>query len=464
MPKPRARRPQTAEPTTPPQIPQVLAAAVYWRPIETLTPAPRNARTHPEGQLQRLISAIKAFGFTSPILVDEAANVLAGHGRLEAARRLGMAQVPTLQINGLTPAQRRAYVVADNRLAELAGWDRTAPAVELSELVDLGFEIELTGFGMAETDLLILDAEPGEDVEPPIPEPEAGPAVSTPGDLWRLGEKHRLFCGSALEGASYRLLFEGETAQMVFTDPPYNVPIAGHVSGLGKAQHREFAMASGEMTPPEFTKFLDQAFELFSRHSERASTHFICMDWRHSRELLDAARGRYLTRNVCVWAKDNAGMGSLYRSQHEFVWIFQNGPGRTINNVQLGVSGRHRTNIWRYPGMNSMRPGRDQQLAMHPTVKPVAMVADAILDCSNRRGIVLDPFAGSGTTILAAERTGRRSFAIEIHPAYVDLAVRRWQDLTGDSAVFAGDGRTFAEVATARLDQAGKAPLGEGHD
>jgi DNA modification methylase len=464
MRKPRARRPQIAEATAPPSIPQVLADAIRWQPIETLTPAPRNARTHPESQLTRLMSAMREFGFTNPILVDEAGDVLAGHGRLEAARRLSMARVPTLLISGLTPAQRRAYVLADNRLAELAGWDRKALAVELTELVDLGFEIDLTGFGMAEVDVLVLDAEPGDDVEPPLPETQAGPAVSLPGNLWLLGANHRLLCGSALESASYRALLERETAQMVFTDPPYNVPVAGHVSGLGKVQHREFAMASGEMSPAEFTRFLEQVFELLSRNSERASTHYICMDWRHSLELLNAALGRYLTRNVCVWSKDNAGMGSLYRSQHEFVWVFQNGQGRAINNVQLGASGRYRTNVWRYPGMSSMRPGRDQHLAMHPTVKPVAMVADAILDCSDRRGIVLDPFSGSGTTILASERTGRRGFAIEIDPAYVDLAIRRWQDLSGDSAVLAGDGRTFAEVAAERLSQGGTVSLGAGNE
>lgn len=448
---PRRRTPREERNPTAPVIPRVLDAAVVWQSTTALTPAARNARAHPESQLQRLAAAIQSFGFTAPILVDETGTVLAGHARLAAAQRLGMAEVPTLKVSGLTPAQRRAYVIADNRLAELAGWDRKALALELTELVDLGFEIELTGFGMAEADILVLGGE-AESKESPPPEPSSEPAVSALGDLWSLDKAHRLFCGNALDQISYRTLLGGETAQMVFTDPPFNVPIAGHVSGLGRVQHREFAMASGEMRTPEFTRFLGQAFGLLCQHSARASTHFICMDWRHSHELLDAARGLYQLRNLCVWTKDNAGMGSLYRSQHELVWAFQNGPGRAINNVQLGANGRYRTNVWRYPGLSSLRPGRDHQLEMHPTVKPVALVADAMLDCSRRGGIVLDPFVGSGTTVMAAQRTGRRGFAMEIDPHYVDVAVRRWQEATGQHAVLANDGRTFAEVAAARRE------------
>jgi len=427
----------------------MLDTAVAWRPIGSLTPAARNARTHPEAQIHRLAAAIRSFGFTAPVLVDEGGSVLAGHARLEAARRLGMPEVPTLRLPGLSPAQRRAYVVADNRLAELAGWDRKTLALELSELVDLGFEVELTGFGMAEIDLMIgPDAEAEE--EATLPEPAPGPAVTRRGDLWLLGDDHRLLGGDALDPACFDALLAGELAQMVFTDPPYNVPIAGHAGGLGSVRHREFAIASGEMRPAEFTAFLRRAFALFCRHSARASTHFVCMDWRHSHELLDAARGLYQARNLCVWAKDNGGMGSLYRSQHELVWVLQNGPGRAINNVGLGAAGRYRTNVWRYPGMSSLRPGRDGELKMHPTVKPVALVADAMLDCSRRRGIVLVPFAGSGTTVLAAQRTGRRAFAMEIDPAYVDVAVRRWREAMGRAAVLAGDGRSFEEVRLAR--------------
>ena len=434
------------EPLAPAQaasLPRVLGTAVEWLSLEALKPFARNARTHPEKQLQRLTRAIQEFGFTAPVLVAEDGTVLAGHARMEAARRLGMPEVPTLRISGLSPAQQRAYVIADNRLAELAGWDRQTLALELSDLVELGFEIDLTGFGMAEADMLIGPEAEAEETRPPEPQP--GPTVSRPGDLWVL-DRHRLLCGDALSPRSFETLLDGESAGMVFTDPPYNVPIQGHVSGLGSVRHREFAMASGEMRPPEFTRFLQSSISLLCRFSVRASTHFLCMDWRHSHELLNAAQGLYQLRNLCVWAKDNAGMGSLYRSQHELVWVFQNGPGRVINNVELGASGRYRTNVWNYPGLTSMGRGRGDQLAMHPTVKPTALVADAILDCSRRGDVILDPFAGSGTTILAAHRTGRRAACIEIDLAYVDVALRRWQRATGQEAILAASGRSLAEV------------------
>ena len=435
-----------------PPVPRVLEAAVVWRPVEALKPSGRNARSHSPKQLHQLAGAIQEFGFTAPILVAEDGTILAGHARREAARLLGMAEeVPTLRLTGLSPAQRRAYALADNRLAELAGWDREALALELGELVELGFEVELAGFETAEVDLLIgAAAEAADDAaDDRQPAPDPGPAVSRLGDLWQLGD-HRLLCADALDPACHERLLGGEPAQMVFADPPYNVPIAGHAGGLGAVRHRDFAMAAGEMRPAEFTRFLGRAFALLCQFSARASTHFVCMDWRHSHELLDAARGLYTPRNLCVWAKDNGGMGSLYRSQHELVWVFQNGTGRAINNVELGAKGRYRTNVWNYPGLNSLHPGRAGQLAMHPTVKPVALVADAILDCSRRGGLVLDPFAGSGTTIMAAERTGRRGCGIEIDPAYADVAVRRWQERTRRTAVLAGDGRSFAEVAAAR--------------
>lgn len=429
-------------------LPRVLGTAVEWVSPNALKPFAQNARTHPEKQLQRLTRAIQEFGFTAPVLVAEDGTVLAGHARMEAARRIGMPKVPTLRIVGLSPAQQRAYVIADNRLAELAGWDKTTLALELSGLVDLGFEIDLTGFGMAEADMLIGPDAKAE--ETPPPEPQPGPTVSRPGDLWFL-DRHRLLCGDSLSPRSFETLLGGESAGMVFTDPPYNVPIQGHVSGLGSVRHREFAMASGEMSAPEFTRFLQTSISLLCRSSARASTHFLCMDWRHSHELLNAAQGHYQLRNLCVWTKDNAGMGSLYRSQHELVWVFQNGPGRVVNNVELGATGRYRTNVWSYPGLTSMGRGRDKQLAMHPTVKPVALVADAILDCSRRGDLVLDPFAGSGTTILAAHRTGRRAACVEIDPAYADVALRRWQQATGQEAVLAASGRSFAEVEQERL-------------
>jgi hypothetical protein len=430
----------------------VLASTVVWRPLAELKPSAGNPRIHAPKQLHQLLRAIQSFGFTAPLLIDENKTVLAGHARLEAATRLGMAAVPTLQLTGLSPTQRRAYVIADNRLAELAGWDRRSLRREMSDLLDLGFEVELTGFEIAEIDLLIGSAgatsEDLADDDPPAI--DAGPAVSRPGDLWDLGP-HRLLCGSALEAANYHRLLGADLAQMVFTDPPYNVPIQGHASGLGSVRHREFAMASGEMTAAEFMRFLQVAFTRLCQFSTRASMHFVCMDWRHVQELLSAAQGLYEVRNLCVWNKGRAGMGSLYRSQHELIFVLQNGHGRIINNVQLGATGRYRSNVWDYPGSTALHAGRAEELALHPTVKPVALVADAILDCSRPQGLILDPFAGSGTSLIAAERTGRRARAIELEPRYVDVALRRWQARVGRAPTLHGDGRSFAEIAAERV-------------
>jgi DNA modification methylase len=254
-----------------------------------------------------------------------------------------------------------------------------------------------------------------------------------------------------LEAAAYDRLLAGQRAEMVFTDPPYNVPINGHVSGLGRTRHREFPMASGEMSEGEFANFLQRVFQLLVDHSAEGSLHFICMDWRHMGETLQAGRATFSEfKNLIVWNKTNAGMGSFYRSKHELVFAWKNGTASHINNFELGQHGRHRTNVWDYAGANTMRPGRLDDLAMHPTVKPVGMVADAIKDCSRRRSIILDPFLGSGTAVIAAERTGRRAYGIELDPAYVDVVIRRWQAYTGKSAELAVDGLSFDEVERER--------------
>jgi DNA modification methylase len=321
-----------------------------------------------------------------------------------------MADVPTVRVDHLSPVQIRAYVIADNRLAEKAGWDPALLSLELQELsVQPNFDVTVTGFEMAEIDLVVGEASDHEPEEADvIPEIDRfTPAVSRPGDCWRIGD-HFLLCGDALKPRSYQRLLQGKRAQMVFTDPPYNVRIAGNVSGLGKNQHREFAMASGEMTQREFTNFLRRALTNLAEFSADGSIHFICMDWRHIRELTDAAGDAYTDlKNICVWSKSNAGMGSLYRSAHELIFVYKNGSARHINNVELGRFGRSRTNVWQYAGMSSFGKDRDTSLAGHPTPKPLALVGDAILDCSKRGGIILDAFAGSGTTLPAAEKTGR---------------------------------------------------------
>jgi DNA modification methylase len=297
-------------------------------------------------------------------------------------------------------------------LTEIAVWDDRLLAEQLQGLAsaDLDFDIETTGFDIGEIDLRIesLSETKQAPIEPPLPAP-ADPAVAQTGDLWLLG-RHKVFCGSALDAAAYDALLGTEKSAAIFTDPPYNVPIDGHVSGLGKIRHREFAMGSGEMDSAAFTHFLETALDLVKRYAHSGSLAYICMDWRHIAELLAAANANGLeTVNLCVWTKPNGGMGSLYRSQHELVLVFKLGCGTHCNNIQLGRYGRNRTNVWAYaasPGFG--RAGEEGHLtALHPTIKPVAMVADAILDSSRRGDIVLDPFLGSGTSLMAAERVAR---------------------------------------------------------
>jgi DNA modification methylase len=427
---------------------------VVYRTIDEIKPDPANARRHSGKQIRKLADSIETFGFNVPVLVDAELNAVAGHARLAACRLLGLAEVPTLCLDHLSPAQLRAFMLADNRLTELAQWDDRLLAQQLKDLSLLGldFSLEVTGFEMAEIDLRIESLEhlPGPDDDPAdaLPGP-ANPPLSKIGDLWMLGN-HRVLCGSALDAAAFAALMGDERAAMVFTDPPYNVPIDGHASGLGAIHHRPFPMASGEMDRTEFTAFLGQAIRNLAAFSVDGSLHYLCMDWRHIGELLAAGRDVYgELKNLVVWVKDNAGMGALYRSQHELVFVFKRGRQGHRNNVQLGQFGRNRSNIWRYPGARSFaRRGEEGNLlALHPTVKPVAMVADAILDCSARGDIVLDAFLGSGTTLIAAERTGRRCYGMELDPVYADTIVRRWQKLSGGSALHGISGRSFDDLA-----------------
>jgi DNA modification methylase len=419
--------------------------------VDLLKPSKVNARTHSRKQIRQIADSVARFGFCNPVLIDDADRIIAGHGRVQAAKVLGLTAVPALRLSHLSDAEKRAYVLADNRLAELAGWDKEILAVELQGLLDLNFEVELTGFDMGTIDIILNDAdearaEGADGPEDQLPEPTAGPAVSQVGDLWILGE-HRLLCGDARDEGTYRRLLDGGKAQLVFADPPYNVSIDGNVCGLGNIRHRDFAMASGEMTSEEFTAFLTSVFDRLVVHAIDGAIHFICIDWRHIAEMMAAGNAVYTElKNLCVWTKTNGGMGTFYRSRHELIFVWKSGTASHINNFELGQRGRSRTNVWEYPGISTARPGRLDELALHPTVKPVALVADAIKDCSRRDGIVLDPFTGSGTTLIAAERTGRRARGIEIDPVYVDVAIRRWQSFTGKSATLAGTSKTFEEI------------------
>jgi DNA modification methylase len=422
------------------------------RPIAELKHDPRNPRIHSRQQVRQIAQSIEKFGFNVPVLIDSTGKVLAGHGRLLAAQRLGRTEVPTIVLDHLSEAQARAFMIADNKLTENAEWDLQLLGEQLRDLslLDLDFDIEITGFETAEIDLMInggesdatTDSDPADNL-PAV----TGPAITKPGDRWILG-KHVVLCGDALNPSSYLQLLNGVKAQMVFTDSPYNVRINGNVSGFGAVRHREFAMASGEMTADAFTDFLAAVMMALVKNTEPGSIHFYCMDWRHLREILDAANAARLRQlNMCVWVKNTAGMGSMYRSQHELVLMFKNGRERHRNNVELGRFGRNRTNVWNYPGAIGLRSSDEGNLiALHATPKPTNMVADAIMDVTARGDIVLDPFLGSGTSIIAAQRTGRRCYGIEIDSLYCDVIVRRWQAFTRDRAVRESDGRPFNEI------------------
>jgi DNA modification methylase len=436
-----------------------LPTTIVKVPIAELKLDPKNPRIHGERQIQLLAKSIERFGFLWPVMIDGARRVLAGYGRITAAIRLGFQCVPTILVDHLSESQRRAFMIADNRLAEQASWDEKLLGEHFKELCDLelDFDLDTTGFEVGEIDVLIEGLAPATDGPDPadsLPENQKSVPVTKPGDLWLL-RRHRVLCGNALNAASFCLLMENRNAAMVFVDPPYNVPIVGHATGLGAIRHREFAMAAGDMSKSKYTDFLARGFSLLSLHSVQGSIHFVCCDWRHIAEALDAGHQVYSElKNLCVWVKDNGGMGTFYRSQHELIFAFKSGEASHRNNFQLGQFGRHRTNVWNYPGVNSFsrNTAEGNLLEFHPTVKPVALVADAIMDVSARADIVLDCFLGSGTTLIASERTGRTCYGMELDPLYVDTIVRRWQRFTGLSATHAESGRKFDELEKEAFD------------
>jgi DNA modification methylase len=428
---------------------------IVYQKLDQLHFNPNNARTHSKRQIRQIKASMREFGFTNPVLVDCNNTIVAGHGRAEAAKLLGITEVPTIRLDRLTKEQIRAYIIADNKLAENAGWDKEILVIEfeyLSMLENVDFDETITGFEVPEIDVILEEVRGTTSKEDEVPEPAFDQKPATkPGDLWLLG-KHRIYCGNALEEASFSALMRNQKAHMAFVDPPYNVVIEGNVSGKGAVKHEDFKMASGEMDEAQFTKFLTDSLGLLARNTTPGSVHFVCMDWRHQRELLAAGEQAYDTLlNLCVWVKNNGGQGSFYRSRHELVYVFRNGKSRNRNNIQLGKYGRYRTNVWEYPavrGLSQQQSDEGNLLALHPTVKPVALVADAILDCSAPGNLVLDSFLGSGSTLMAAQRTGRICYGIEIDPVYVDVAIRRWQNSTGEATVHAQTGKRFNDVAT----------------
>jgi hypothetical protein len=427
---------------------------VEYRPIASLRLSPKNPRAHSAKQIRQLASSIRSFGFNVPVLVDASSQVIAGHGRVRACKLLGIGEVPTVQLGHLSEHQIRAFTIADNRLTENAEWDDQLLGEQLKILseAELDFTLESIGFEMAEIDLLIENLSPAPqrkgDPADIVPEALAGIQLSRTGDLWPLG-RHRVYCGDSRNDCTYSRLMQGQRAEMVFTDLPDHDPIDGHVTGCSKIHHPEYAAASGKRSGSEFTDYLTGVFAQLARYSSDGALHYFCMDWRHLGELITAGRSIYTEfKSLCIWVREDARQGSLYRSQHELIFVFQEGKTPHRNDIQFGQSGRHRTNVWQYRRVNSFsrRTGEQGLSDLHPTVKPVELVADAILDCTARGDIVLDPFLGSGTTVIAAERTGRVCYGIALDPRDVDAIVRRWQAFTGRSAVQESTGRTFDEL------------------
>jgi hypothetical protein len=376
--------------------------------VAACKPLGRETRRHPPHQVAKLAASLERFGFVLPILVDADGRVVAGWGLVLAARRLRLTEVPAVTLTELADAELRALRLALNRLADDAVWDPEVLSLEFSDIlqIDPQIELEITGFESGEIESLLGGS--GIDQEDELPGVENGSApVTQLGDLWTLGE-HHLYCGDALDADSYTRVLGSDQAEMAFIDPPYNVPVAGHVSGLGAVKHSDFAMGSGELSTAQFVEFLKTSLGHSAARSIDGAIHYVCMDWRHLREITTAGDNVYNElMNLCIWNKTNAGMGSLYRSKHELIFVFKVGRKPHINNVALGKWGRHRSNVWDYVSQNTLNGTKKSKLALHPTVKPVAMIADAIRDCSNRGALILDPFGGAGTTLIASEQTGR---------------------------------------------------------
>lgn len=418
------------------------------RPIEELIPYANNARTHSQKQIRKIQTSLKRFGWMNPLIIDDQGNVICGHGRIEAAKLMGETTVPVINVGALSEADRRAYIIADNRIAEDGQWSKRLLRTELSGLIELGFEVELTGFSALEIDgLLTLGDDEGNDDVVHLPSAKVVP-VCRLGDYWHVGQQ-RLIIGDARDPAVYDRLLQGERVQLIVTDPPYGCAIENNVSGLGQTRHLNFLVGAGQTSLAEFgMTVLRPALKAMAAHCSSGAIAFVFIDWRGAPYLLDAAQGVFHeVKNLIVWAKSNAGMGAFYRSAHELIYAFKVSPGKHINTFGLG--GRHRTNVWQYEGANTFRAGRMEDLTDHPTVKPKKMIADAILDCSKRGGIVLDSFVGSGTTLVAAEMTGRRGRGIELDPVYGDVILKRLSEITGSEPML--DGVTpFSEVQKAR--------------
>ncbi len=433
---------------------------LHYEKLENIRPNPRDPRTYRRADRRRIAAMVRKFG-PALLIVTPDGTMLSGNIWLEANIAAGYDEVPVMVAEHLTPAEADAYMLAYVKFVELGEWDQQRTGELLLDLSEgeLKYDLELTGFDQPEIDIAIESlSQPAEGADPADEPASAGPPVTRLGDLWRMGDRHRLLCGDSLDPRSFKTLLPGEAAKVIVTDPPFNTRIENNVSGLGRVKHRDFVMCAGEKSPAEFTAFLETALGHAAANCAPGALAYAFMDWRHVGELL-AAGGRVFDRlmNVCVWTKNRGGMGGFYRSAHEMIFVFKKGKARHCNNIQLGRFGRDRTNVWAYPGVSSFgRHGEEGDLlAIHPTVKPVAMLADILLDVTARGDIALDPFAGSGSLLIAAEKVGRRGRAIELDPVYVDAAVRRWRKWSGEEAFLEGDGRSFAQIEAERAQEPG---------
>lgn len=425
---------------------------LFVRPDE-LKPDPRNARTHSKKQVQQIADSVSQDTWTNPILIDENFNIIAGHGRLLAAKLLKLTSVPVIILRGLTDLQKRRLRLSDNKLGLNSGWDVELLKLELQELSIEMPDLQIPGFEAGEIDTILSAG--AEATDDQIPAPPQIP-VTRPGDVWVFDGRHRVVCGDCRDRSLMERLMAGTVADAAFSDPPFNVRVDGHAGGKGKTKHREFAFASGEMTPEEFITFLKETLGASVQVSRDGAVHFICMDHHHVDELIEACRSLYGARlNICVWNKSNGGMGALYRSKHELIFVYRVGDAHHFNAVQLGKHGRNRTNVWDAPSVNTAGSTRSKDLSLHPTVKPAGLVADAIMDVTRRGDAVLDVFLGSGTTLIACERTGRVCFGVEIDPVYVDVAIERFFLATGMWPVLEATGESFDDVRAQRPAEKG---------
>jgi DNA modification methylase len=402
----------------------------------------RKIRKLEQTHILEIMRSIQSLGFCSPILIGSGNGLIDGVSRVEAARRLGLDKLPCIHIGHLSNEEQRLLRLSINRLAEKGEWDLAELKLEFEELVIHGLSIETTGFSLDQIDHVMLDNEVGETELGPI-SPEVGnEPKAVVGDIYQLGP-HRVICGDSTDPNVIKALINQvpeASVRMVLTDVPYNVPIAGHVT---QGNHPEFAMASGEMSDPEFQNFNRKWMGTCLPYVMDGGLLATFIDWRGLEHVHAAATSLGLDQlNLIVWSKTNGGMGSLYRSQHELFPIYKKGLETHVNNINLGKRGRYRTNVWTYPGASSLSSDARKGLEFHPTVKPSAMLEDALLDVTERGDLVIDPFLGSGSTLIAAHQTGRICYGVELDRHYVDLIVSRYEQLTGQKAVLINPAQT----------------------